>query len=224
MADTIKILEGLRSSYEDHHRVRFTDDALVSAANLADRYIADRFLPDKAIDLIDEAGSRMRLKRSDLPVEIKEIDERISGLRSDKREAVQAQQYERAIQLRDQEKALLLERAERAIDGGSPDDFSALISDDEIAEVLAQWTGIPVHRLTEEETSRLLNMETSCTSGSSASTTPSVPCRNRSGGPGLGSRTRSGPQGRSSSSDHRALVRRSPPSRWPTSFSVMRAL
>ena len=159
VADTIKILEGLRPSYEDHHRVRFTDDALVSAANLADRYIADRFLPDKAIDLIDEAGSRMRLRRSDLPAEVKEIDERISGLRCDKRDAVQAQQYERAAQLRDQEKTLLTERAERALDGGTPDEFSVVINDDEIAEVLAEWTGIPAHRLTEEETVRLLNME-----------------------------------------------------------------
>ncbi len=159
VADTIKILEGLRTSYEDHHRVRFTDDALVSAANLADRYIADRFLPDKAIDLIDEAGSRVRLKRADLPPDIKDIDDRISGIRSDKREAVQAQQYERAVQLRDQERALLAERAEKALEDEGGGDFSSLIDDDEIAEVLAQWTGIPVHRLTEEETSKLLNME-----------------------------------------------------------------
>ena len=159
VADTIKILEGLRTSYEDHHRVRFTDDALVSAANLADRYIADRFLPDKAIDLIDEAGSRMRLRRSDLPIEVKEIDDRISGLRSDKQDAVQAQQYERAAQLRDQERALLTERAERVSGSPVPDGFSSVIGDEEIAEVLAQWTGIPVHRLTEEETAKLLNME-----------------------------------------------------------------
>ncbi|HSF86919.1 MAG TPA: Clp protease N-terminal domain-containing protein, partial [Acidimicrobiia bacterium] len=113
VADTIKILEGLRSSYEDHHRVRFTDQALVNAANLADRYIADRYLPDKAIDLIDEAGSRMRLKRKDLPSDIKDIDERIATFRGDKREAVQAQQYERAAQLRDQERTLMAERAEK---------------------------------------------------------------------------------------------------------------
>ena len=160
VADTIKILEGLRSSYEDHHRVRFTDQALVNAANLADRYIADRFLPDKAIDLIDEAGSRMRLKRSDLPQELKDIDERIAVLRRDKREAVQAQQFERAAQLRDQERTLLTDRAERERDAFTAGkDFTSVIDEEQIAEVLAQWTGIPVHRLTEEETERLLNME-----------------------------------------------------------------
>ncbi len=160
VADTIKILEGLRSSYEDHHRVRFTDQALVNAANLADRYIADRYLPDKAIDLIDEAGSRMRLKRSDLPADVKEIDEKLAGLRKDKREAVQSQQFERAAQLRDQERTLVADRTEKereALITGN--DYSAVIDEEEIAEVLAQWTGIPVHRLTEEETEKLLNME-----------------------------------------------------------------
>ncbi len=160
VADTIKILEGLRASYEDHHRVRYTDQALVNAANLADRYIADRYLPDKAIDLIDEAGSRMRLKRSDLPADVKDIDERIAVIRGDKREAVQAQQYERAAQLRDQERSLLADRSEKEREAAASGmDITAVIDEDEIAEVLAQWTGIPVHRLTEEETSKLLNME-----------------------------------------------------------------
>jgi ATP-dependent Clp protease ATP-binding subunit ClpC len=160
IADTIKILEGLRDSYEDHHRVRFTDQALVNAANLADRYIADRFLPDKAIDLMDEAGSRMRLKRKDLPVDVRDIDERISKLRGDKRDAVYAQQYERAVKLRDQERSLMDERSEFEAQGVSVgEDYSAIIDDEQIAEVLAQWTGIPVHRLTEEETERLLKME-----------------------------------------------------------------
>ena len=160
VADTIKILEGLRESYEEHHRVRFTDQSLVSAANLADRYISDRYLPDKAIDLIDEAGSRMRLVRSDLPSEVKEIDERIGKLRVDKREAVQAQQYERAAQLRDQERSLLADRAGFEAEGADVGkDYSALIDEEQIADVLAQWTGIPVHRLTEEETIRLLAME-----------------------------------------------------------------
>jgi len=160
VADTIRILEGLRPSYEEHHRVRFTDQALVNAANLADRYIADRFLPDKAIDLIDEAGSRMRLRRSHLPPEVREIDDEISKVRSDKRDAVRAQQFERAAQLRDRERGLLSDRSakeEEAVAAGA--DCTAVIDDEEIAEVLAQWTGIPVHRLTEEETTRLLNME-----------------------------------------------------------------
>ena len=160
VADTIRILEGLRPSYEEHHRVRFTDQALVNAANLADRYIADRFLPDKAIDLIDEAGSRMRLRRGHLPPDVQEIDDEIAKLRSDKRDAVRAQQYERAAQLRDKERGLITDRTEKeqeAVAAGA--DYTSVIDDEEIAQVLAQWTGIPVHRLTEEETSRLLNME-----------------------------------------------------------------
>ena len=160
VADTIKILEGLKEAYEEHHKVEFTEQAIVNAANLADRYIADRFLPDKAIDLIDEAGSRMRLRRSNLPDEIKEIDEQIGRTRKDKRDAVSSQQYERAAQLRDRERELIDERQEAEkdaiIDGAIA---TAIIDDEEIAQVLAQWTGIPVHRLTEEETEKLLNME-----------------------------------------------------------------
>ena len=160
IADTIKILEGLRDSYEEHHKVEFTEQALVNAANLADRYIADRFLPDKAIDLLDEAGSRMRLKRSSLPDEVKEIDDQIGKLRTDKREAINAQQFERAAQLRDRERELIAERSEAeassTVEGQT---FKATIDEEQIAEVLAQWTGIPVHRLTEEETEKLINME-----------------------------------------------------------------
>ncbi len=160
VADTIQILEGLRDRYEDHHQVSFTDQALVNAANLADRYIADRFLPDKAIDLIDEAGSRMRLKRSNIPTELKETIDRLETIRNDKREAVQAQQYERAAQLRDQERTVISERDEQE-STLLPDaeGYRSTIDEEEIAEVLAQWTGIPVHRLTEEETTKLLNME-----------------------------------------------------------------
>ncbi len=160
VADTILILEGLREAYEDHHKVNFTQQALVNAANLADRYISDRFLPDKAIDLIDEAGSRMRLKRVDLSPDVRDIDDRVAKLREDKREAVYAQQFERAAQLRDQERVLIADRAELEIQSASSSDsYSAVIDEDEIAEVLAMWTGIPVHRLTEEESQRLLNME-----------------------------------------------------------------
>jgi len=160
VADTILILEGLREAYEDHHKVNFTQQALVNAANLADRYISDRFLPDKAIDLIDEAGSRMRLKRVDLSPDVRDIDDRVAKLRADKREAVYAQQFERAAQLRDQERVLIADRAELEIESASSSEsYSAVIDEDEIAEVLAMWTGIPVHRLTEEESQRLLNME-----------------------------------------------------------------
>ncbi|MGI9643540.1 MAG: ATP-dependent Clp protease ATP-binding subunit, partial [Acidimicrobiia bacterium] len=160
ISDTIKILEGLRDSYEEHHKVEFTEQALVNAANLADRYIADRFLPDKAIDLLDEAGSRMRLRRSSLPDEVKQIDEQIGKVRTDKREAINAQQFERAAQLRDRERELIAERSEaEASSTAEGQTFKATIDEEQIAEVLAQWTGIPVHRLTEEETEKLINME-----------------------------------------------------------------
>ena len=156
LTDTIEILKGLKDRYEAHHSVRFTDQAIVSAANLADRYLADRFLPDKAIDLIDEAGSRMRIHRkSDVP-EIVDIDDKLAGVRRDKSEAVGSENYERAASLRDEERSLLLSRAEH--ESGNMDS-GWVIDEEEIAEVLAQWTGIPVHRLTEEETARLVHME-----------------------------------------------------------------
>ncbi len=160
VSETIQILHGLKDRYEMHHKVRFTEAALVSAANLADRYISDRHLPDKAIDLIDEAGSRMRINRSSNLPEFKEIDERLGQLRRDKSEAVQAQQFERAAQLRDQERTLISERASKEGElRASGEEVGWLIDEEEIAEVLALWTGIPVHRLTEEETARLVAME-----------------------------------------------------------------
>jgi len=160
VAETIQILEGLKDRYEEHHSVRYTDDALVSAANLADRYISDRHLPDKAIDLIDEAGSRMRITRTGSSPDLKDVDVRIQDVRGQKAEAVRAQQFEHAAQLRDQERQLIAERTEReqALKAsGAP--AAWVIDEEEIAEVLAQWTGIPVHRLTEEETERLIHME-----------------------------------------------------------------
>ncbi len=160
VSDTILILNGLKDKYEEHHQVRFTEQALVNAANLADRYLADRFLPDKAIDLIDEAGSRMRIKRKAPIPEIAAINEQVAQIRSDKDDAVRSQQFERAAQLRDQERGLVADRSvkeEELREAG--ESVSWVIDEEEIAEVLAQWTGIPVHRLTEEETARLVNME-----------------------------------------------------------------
>jgi ATP-dependent Clp protease ATP-binding subunit ClpC len=154
--DTIQILMGLKDRYEAHHSVRFTDQAIVSAANLADRYLADRFLPDKAIDLIDEAGSRTRIHRdSDVP-EITSIDEKLSTVRIDKQDAVSSENYERAAVLRDEERVLLSDRAAREAEVS---EGGWVIDEEGIAEVLAQWTGIPVHRLTDEETARLVQME-----------------------------------------------------------------
>ena len=160
VAHTIEILKGLRDRYEAHHRVTITDPALVAAATLADRYISDRFLPDKAIDLIDEAGARMRIRRMTAPPDLREFDEKIAGVRRDKESAIDAQDFERAAHLRDQEKQLLGQKAEREKQWKSGDlDVVAEVDDEQIAEVLANWTGIPVFKLTEEETTRLLRME-----------------------------------------------------------------
>jgi ATP-dependent Clp protease ATP-binding subunit ClpC len=157
---TIEILKGLRDRYEAHHRVTITDPALVAAATLADRYISDRFLPDKAIDLIDEAGARMRIRRMTAPPDLREFDEKIAAVRRDKESAIDAQDFERAAHLRDSEKQLLAQKGEREKQWKSGDlDVVAEVDDEQIAEVLANWTGIPVFKLTEEETTRLLRME-----------------------------------------------------------------
>ena len=157
---TINILKGLRDRYEAHHRVSITDGALTAAANLSDRYINDRFLPDKAVDLIDEAGARMRIKRMTAPEGIREMDERITKVRRQKEAAIDAQDFEKAAGLRDQERQLTEERREKEKQwrAGELDDI-AEVGEEQIAEVLAHWTGIPVFKLTEEESSRLLNME-----------------------------------------------------------------
>ena len=157
---SIEILKGLRDRYEAHHRVSITDGALVAAAQLSDRYINDRFLPDKAVDLIDEAGARMRIKRMTAPESLREVDERIADVRREKEAAIDAQDFEKAAGLRDKERKLGEERSEKEKQwrAGDLEDI-AEVGDDQIAEVLAHWTGIPVFKLTENESSRLLNME-----------------------------------------------------------------
>ena len=160
VAHTIEILKGLRDRYEAHHRVTITDQALVAAANLAERYISDRHLPDKAIDLIDEAGSRLRIKRMQTPPDLKEIEDRIGAVQKQKKDAVEAQRFEEAGRLRDQEKALLEEKsAKEAEVKASGVDLFDEVDEEAIAEVLSIWTGIPVYKLTEEETAKLLRME-----------------------------------------------------------------
>ncbi|CAN5787889.1 ATP-dependent Clp protease ATP-binding subunit [soil metagenome] len=160
VAHTIEILKGLRDRYESHHRVTITDQALVAAANLADRYISDRHLPDKAIDLIDEAGSRLRIKRMETPADYKELENSIAQVVQEKKEAVEAQNFEAAGQLRDREKELLGEKEtkESEIKASGVDLFDE-VDEEAIAEVLSLWTGIPVYKLTEEETAKLLRME-----------------------------------------------------------------
>ena len=157
---TIEILKGLRSRYEEHHSVTITDQALVAAANLADRYIADRFLPDKAIDLIDEAGSSLRIRRMNVPSGARVLDAEIARIRKDKESAIEKGAFEQAKKLAEQEHASIekkeLQEAELKSEGV---ELFEIVDEEVVAEVLAKWTGIPVHRLTEEETSRLLRME-----------------------------------------------------------------
>jgi len=157
---TIEILKGLRDRYESHHHVSITDTALVAAATLADRYVSDRFLPDKAIDLIDEAGSRLRIKRMTAPPDLREFDDRIANVRREKESAIDGQDFEKAASLRDKEKTLIQEKSEREKQWKAGDlDQVSVVGEEEIAEVLAAATGIPIVKLTEEETSRLLRME-----------------------------------------------------------------
>jgi len=160
IAHTIEILKGLRDRYEAHHRVSITDGALVASAQLADRYISDRFLPDKAIDLIDEAGSRMRIRRMTAPPDLREYDEKIAQVRKEKESAIDSQDFEKAAALRDTEKQLLAKKASREKEWKAGDmDVVAEVNEELIAEVLATATGIPVFKLTEEESQRLLRME-----------------------------------------------------------------
>src|SRR5262245_16885059 len=160
VAHTIEILKGLRDRYEAHHRVTITDQALVASANLADRYISDRFLPDKAIDLIDEAGSRLRIKRMQTPADYKDLENELALVVESKKKAVERQDFEEAGRLRDSEKELLAQKEtkEREIKDSGVDLFDE-VDEEAIAEVLSVWTGIPVYKLTEEETQKLLRME-----------------------------------------------------------------
>ncbi len=159
-ADTVKILEGLRERYEDHHKVQITDDALGAAAELADRYISDRFLPDKAIDLIDEAASRMRIKSMSQPPVYRDLEEEIEETRRAKEAAIEAQEFEKAANLRDKERQLTNRKRELEDqwDSGESGERPA-VGEEEIADIVSMWTGIPVFKLTEAETKKLVRME-----------------------------------------------------------------
>ena len=161
VAETIEILKGLRDRYEAHHRVTITDEAIDAAANLADRYISDRFLPDKAIDLVDEAGAKMRIKMMTAPPDVKEVEDRLRSVRAEKEAAIEAQEFEKAASLRDTEKHILAEKRELEEAWLKPDNRRTVeVGEREIAEVVSMWTGVPVTALTEEETAKLLRMET----------------------------------------------------------------
>jgi len=159
--DTVRILEGLRERYEQHHKVTINDEALAAAAELADRYISDRFLPDKAIDLIDEAGSRMRIKSMSTPPVYRDLEEEIEKTRREKESAIEAQEFEKAANLRDTERQLTTRKrqledewAEGENGEGRPE-----VGEEEIADIVSMWTGIPVFKLTEAETKKLIRME-----------------------------------------------------------------
>ncbi len=157
---TIEILKGLRDRYESHHGVTITDQAVVAAANLADRYIADRYLPDKAIDLIDEAGSRLRIRRMATPPDYKAIEDEILRVRKDKELSIEKQNFEQAKRFREKEEELLQRKAAKEQEWRAEGvDLFDVVDEEVIAEVLANWTGIPVYKLTEEETAKLLRME-----------------------------------------------------------------
>jgi len=221
VAHTIEILKGLRDRYEAHHRVQITDQAVVAAANLADRYISDRYLPDKAIDLIDEAGSRLRIRRMTAPPDLREVDEQIAEVRVRKEAAIEAQDYERAARLRDQEKQLMADRdIKQAEWRDNEGEVLAQVDEEEIAAVLSTWTGIPVYKLTEEETAKLIRMEDELHHRSSTRIPPFGRSPSRSGAPGPASRTRSGPRARSSSSAPPGSARRSSRRRWRPSCSA----
>ncbi|NBO28029.1 MAG: ATP-dependent Clp protease ATP-binding subunit [Synechococcaceae bacterium LLD_019] len=179
VAETIEILRGLKERYETHHRLKISDDALVAAATLGDRYISDRFLPDKAIDLVDEAGSRVRLLNSKLPPAAKELDKQLRAVQKDKELAVREQNYTKAGELRDKEVELREQvrgitqarRNEIAASNEAPadgeqakpaettTDGTPVVSEEDIAQIVASWTGVPVQKLTETESAKLLNME-----------------------------------------------------------------
>lgn len=158
--ETVAILKGLRDRYEAHHHIIITDAAIQAAAELADRYISDRFLPDKAIDLMDEAGARMRIRRMTAPPELRALDEQITKIRSEKEQAIDDQDFEKAAALRDQESKLGEQRKEREAQWrGSATQEVSEVGEEEIAEVLAMSTGIPVVKLTQTESAKLLRME-----------------------------------------------------------------
>ncbi len=160
VAHTIEILKGLRDRYESHHSVTITDQALVAAANLADRYIADRHLPDKAIDLIDEAGSKLRIRRMTVPPDYKDLENEIVRIRKEKEAAVGREQFDLAKKLADQEKAFLERKSAKEAEWKAEGvDLFDVVDEEVIAEVLSMSTGIPVYKLTEEETAKLLRME-----------------------------------------------------------------
>jgi len=160
--ETIEILYGLRDRYEQHHKLKISDEALVAAAKLSDRYISDRYLPDKAIDLVDEAGSRVRLMNSQLPPAAKELDKELRQILKEKDDAVRSQDFDRAGELRDREmeiKAEIRAIAQSKTNASGTEGQEPVVTEEDIAHIVASWTGVPVNKLTESESEKLLHME-----------------------------------------------------------------
>jgi ATP-dependent Clp protease ATP-binding subunit ClpC len=164
VSETIEILHGLRERYEQHHKLKILDIALEAAAKLSDRYISDRYLPDKAIDLIDEAGSRVRLINSQLPPAAKELDKELRKILKEKDEAVRSQDFDKAGELRDREMEIKAEiraisQNKKTESRSGDSEFSPVVTEEDIAQIVASWTGVPVNKLTESESEKLLHME-----------------------------------------------------------------
>ncbi|MCB0876035.1 MAG: ATP-dependent Clp protease ATP-binding subunit [Solirubrobacterales bacterium] len=157
---SVQILEGLRDRYEQHHKVKISDEALAAAADLADRYISERFLPDKAIDLIDEAASRLRIKSMSQPPVYRDLEDEIDETRRAKEAAIEAQEFEKAANLRDKERQLTAKKRELEEEWSSGEEGTRpVVGEEEIADIVSMWTGIPVFKLTEAETKKLVRME-----------------------------------------------------------------
>ena len=159
--ESLAILKGLRDRYEAHHKVKITDEALEAAVNLSDRYISDRFLPDKAIDLIDEAASRVRIRSYTAPPDLKQIEDKLANLRTEKEAAVRNQEFEQAAELRDQERKIKEELTELKKEWEQQIGIAdlSMVTDEDVAYIVSSWTGVPVKKLAEEESARLLNLE-----------------------------------------------------------------
>jgi ATP-dependent Clp protease ATP-binding subunit ClpC len=158
--EALQILEGLRDKYEAHHKVKITDEALKAAVELSDRYITDRFLPDKAIDLIDEAASRVRIKTFTAPPDLKKLEDELAGLEKEKSEAISLQDYERAANIRDREAAIKKQlESEKRTWSDKAHSEDSVVGDEEVATIVSSWTGVPVTKMAEEESQRLLNLE-----------------------------------------------------------------
>ncbi|MFB2880793.1 ATP-dependent Clp protease ATP-binding subunit [Floridanema aerugineum] len=162
--ETIEILYGLRERYEQHHKLKISDEAIIAAAKLSDRYISDRFLPDKAIDLVDEAGSRVRLINSQLPPAAKELDKELRQVLKEKDDAVRSQDFDRAGELRDREMEIKsqirsISQNKKTTETSSDKDLQPVVTEEDIAQIVASWTGVPVNKLTESESEKLLHME-----------------------------------------------------------------